>query len=274
MPFSLTITPGGDPVTQLVDHIVILSMETQKAFAEVYGGFDWRVDLTEPAVFWFETEPRTIFQPRFIGSTSGISNTWLWGWENINGFPDDVVATAISVRDIGAHLEATELTTAKLDLGAAERAAAGLSSRDNADYDYVLAALALAPIQAPVYYRGPTGEGSYAWFLIDNDEAFTLAAPTPLTTVSAIMDAVSSGMVGNGRLAIEKYAERRGGIALAEGDGGVDLVMDAGKVHVDFDDQGRIAGVAAEANAPGAQSADTKGTRPGFLGRLFGKNSS
>ena len=247
--FELSITPSGDVINQLRDHIVILSMETQTAFAEIYGGFDWRADLSDPAVFWFESSPPTIFKPYFIGSTSGESNTWLWGWENINGFPDELVEISANAREIGEVLQASELTTAKLALGAEARAAAGLPERENADQDYVFAAMALSSIQVPVLYRGPTGEGSYAWFLIENDEAFSLPDPTPLATVNAVANAIKSGLVSDCRLALEKYAQRRDGVTLVETSVGVDLAMESGTVHLVLDELGRVREATVKASA-------------------------
>lgn len=38
---------------------------------------------------------------QFIGSEAASSNTWLWGWENINGFPEKIMQTAIRTKEIG-----------------------------------------------------------------------------------------------------------------------------------------------------------------------------
>ena len=56
----------------------------------VVKGQDWNVDFSEGSIR-FGKQPYPI---QFIGSESTASNTWLWGWENINGFSDEILRTA------------------------------------------------------------------------------------------------------------------------------------------------------------------------------------
>ncbi len=40
---------------------------------------------------------------QFIGSEATSSNTWLWGWENINGFPEKIIQAAMRTRNQQAY---------------------------------------------------------------------------------------------------------------------------------------------------------------------------
>jgi len=240
---NLRIEPGRDPVDQLIDDIIILATECQTAFAERYADMPgWRVDLDKPAVFWFTTEPPVMFRPHFLGTTSKQSNTWLWGWENINKLSKDVIDVADDVLSIGKAIHAVELTTAQLPLDATARQQAGLPARDDPETTLIYAAEALSGLRYPVYYRAPMHETSNAHFLLDNDDAFTLPAPTSLATSNAIVAALSSGHMIDHMRAVRSYAARRG-VQLTEQDDTTLLQVTDGTLTMRFDDQGRLAGL-------------------------------
>lgn len=173
----------------------------------------WRVDLAEPPVFWFERDPAAVFRPHFIGSSSAVTNTWLWGWENINKFPEPVVSLARHVREVGARLGAAELTTAYQNLHPAERVYEGLIARGMPEAVFVYCAQALSELPAPVYYRAPNGNG-HSWFLLDNPNEFSLPWPTVVSAAAAMMRALQTGDITNHRLAVTAYAQRRQGLSL------------------------------------------------------------
>ncbi|MFT3717078.1 MAG: hypothetical protein QM774_14355 [Gordonia sp. (in: high G+C Gram-positive bacteria)] len=238
---ELSVTPGGDHVAELIDHVVVLSSEAQTAFLDRYQGRDWRVDLNDPAVFWFTGDVPAKFRPHYIGSTSSETNTWMWGWNNINGFPDDVVDAAQRVHAVGEQLGLIELTTARQSLDPAERVGEGLPARDRADYTFVLCAQAVAGLRVPVYYSAPSGTGR-AWFLLDNEAEFTLAPPSALSVAQAVIQAVESGFATDHRLAVTAYAERRDGVTISSLT--ADRIVVAagdGDVVIDFDAEGRCA---------------------------------
>ncbi len=238
--FEFTLTRDRDVVGQLVDHTIILSIEAQTEFSARYTGLPWRVDLTEPPVFWFQREPAPMFRPHFIGSTSPRSNTWLWGWENINQFPDSVISVARHVREIGDRLGSAELTTAYQNLHSAERVYDGLIARGIPEGVFVYCAQALSGLAAPVYYRGPVTNG-HSWFLLDNPAEFSLPTPTPKATTAAIMRALNTGDVTDHRLAVTSYAQRRQGISLVDSEPDrVVLRATGGYLGVRFDAIGRI----------------------------------
>lgn len=58
---------------------------------------DWNIDLSRGNIKFGSQE----FPIQFIGSYSNLSNSWLWGWENINGFPEKVLRSTHYLHDIG-----------------------------------------------------------------------------------------------------------------------------------------------------------------------------
>lgn len=242
----LRIDPAGVVIEQLVDQVIALSAESQARFAETYAAHAWQADLREPAKFTFDTDPVTVFEPQFLGTTADASNSWLWGWENVNGFPESVLQCAERVRGVGEHFEVPELTTAIQPLDAGQRRAAGLNAANAAQQTLVYAAMALAGYPAPVFYRGPVGQGSYAWFLLDNPDAFSLPAPTTLATAEAFTAAIDSGHLHDHRLVVQGYADRREGVELSEDGPDALLAVSDGVVRIVFDDQGRMSQISGE----------------------------
>jgi len=106
--------------------------------------------------------------------------------------------------------------------------------------DYVYAAMAVSGLRVPVFYRGPTGPGSYFWFLLDNQDEFDLPAPSVMTTISVIMGLLQAGAIGDHRLAVRAYGARRGGLTATETADTVTLAAPDGNLHVSFDEFGRI----------------------------------
>ncbi len=241
------IYPGQPLLAQLIDNIVVLSFEIQAVFADRYGELSWRADLNDPAAFWFEREPAAVFRPHFIGSSSGFSNTWLWAWHNINDYPEAVVATATSVRALGEQLGCAELTTAQQSLDVGERGEAGLDTVQQADQSLVFAAAALSALPVPAYYRAPTGEGSFAWFLLDNPNEFSLPPASAVPTAAAITQAVASGYLRDARTAVEAYAERRDGVEISDDGDALLVSANDGELRLEFDAEGRLSRLAGTA---------------------------
>lgn len=73
---------------------------------------DWNVDFTQGFIqFGKDTYP-----VQMIGSESKVSNTWLWGWENINHFPENVLELTNSTKELGVVLNQLAFTTASFEL--------------------------------------------------------------------------------------------------------------------------------------------------------------
>ena len=105
---------------------------------------DWNVDLSAGFLYF----GADAYPVQFIGSESASSNTWLWGWENINGFPESVVATAHEMKRMGERYGLTPFTTAKLAL---------TDTINGHNLAMAVCALSRGSI---CYYRGPHAGGA------------------------------------------------------------------------------------------------------------------
>ncbi|MCA4994375.1 hypothetical protein HWD35_06610 [Tsukamurella tyrosinosolvens] len=249
---ELWIDPHRDAVRMLADQTTVLAEEAQELFAEKYAAYPWQVDLSGTPRFWFEREPIAEFRAHFIGSVSEYSNTWMWGWENINGYPEEAVALSTSVRDAGERLDCPEFTTTVLPLDPRERSDAGLPAREHAVYDYVHAAMALTDLVEPVYYRGSNGNGGYAWFVLENRAEFHLPPASIMSAVGILTRITAAGLVADPHLATWAYAVRREGLTIEQT--GTDMILTAqdGSATVSFDDRGRLARIDAHAGPAAA----------------------
>lgn len=73
---------------------------------------DWYVDFEKETIAFGGVE----YPMAFIGSEAEESNTWLWGWENINQFSEKVVFFANYVKKLGEKWKLEPLTIAELEL--------------------------------------------------------------------------------------------------------------------------------------------------------------
>ncbi|MCB7137079.1 DUF6882 domain-containing protein [Cellulosimicrobium marinum] len=220
------------PVLQdLVDDAVFLSHEHQLHLAERHGDDAWHADMAAGRLTF--TDPAgtaTTYRLQFLGTGAPGPGTWMWAWNNVNDFPDDVVETAVALRDAGL----AEATTAEITL--------------SEDLGLRLALAAKATVGLRAHYDAPVGGGTRAWLLLD-DPDLALPAPSVPRTVRVLSEGLLTTDVADHRRAVLAYA--RGRDVTAEDDGAaVRLVLDDGTVVVTFDDRGRIAGIAAAAPSP------------------------
>ncbi len=270
---SLSLDPDAAKLPQLIDNVVILAFEAQKAFIERFGGLpQWGVDL-DAQLLWLEGEQgRAEFVPFFLGTAAEGSDTWMWGWNNINGFSASVVGIANDVLAFGEHFAEQALTVAQQPLDAANRVAQGLPALQP-DVSLVrvcvLAAQALSGIAAPVWYVAEAAPGSDAWFLLSNPAQFALPPATVLPTLAALTDALEVGAITHGAAALAGYASRREGVALIEEGPNLVLRLTDGDILVTLDDRGRITRMNGTAGASAPQPPAE--SRPGLLRRMFGR---
>lgn len=80
----------------------------QKAFAEqVVRERNWHIDFGKGTIsFGGDAYPI-----QFIGSEADSSESWMWGWHNINGFDERLLMLANEVREIGVKWDYEVLTT-------------------------------------------------------------------------------------------------------------------------------------------------------------------
>ena len=88
-------------------------MAIQIACAElVVKNRDWNVDFDKGIIAFGNDE----YPLQFLGSEANSSNTWLWAWENINGFDDKIISLAREIKAKGEKLNLEALTTAEIDI--------------------------------------------------------------------------------------------------------------------------------------------------------------
>lgn len=83
-------------------------MTIQNACAElVVRKRNWNVDF-EKGTLSFENDSYPV---QFLGSESSSSQTWMWGWNNINGFDERLICLAEETRRKGEAWNLEPLTT-------------------------------------------------------------------------------------------------------------------------------------------------------------------
>ena len=88
-------------------------MAIQTACAKyVVKNRNWNVDFDRGIISFGEDE----YPLQFLGSESNSSNTWLWAWENINGFDDKIISLAREIKAKGEKLNLEALTTAEIEI--------------------------------------------------------------------------------------------------------------------------------------------------------------
>ena len=120
-------------------------MAIQIACAEhVVKNRDWNVDFDKGIIAFGNDE----YPLQFLGSEANSSNTWLWAWENINGFDDKIISLAREIKAKGEKLNLEALTTAKIDI-----------SDELNGHTLSMVACGLAD-KNYCYYRGPHSGGA------------------------------------------------------------------------------------------------------------------
>jgi hypothetical protein len=222
-------------LTDVLDDGAFISVERQRRLSEVVGeggpyGDRWDVDLTA-GVLTFTGREGTLETPaHVIGTAAPGPGSWLWGWHNVNGFPDAVVARSAQVRELGARFGIAELTAEEVPLRGEPR-------QDATEYA-VVAGLVNGGLP---HYTVEVGAGTIVAFLVEDQRA-TLPAPSTATAVTVIGEALMGGAVHDQRRALAAYAELRG---LGLEQAGPDMVLTGpdGRITVAFDDLGRITGM-------------------------------
>ena len=120
-------------------------MAIQTACAQlVVRDRDWNVDFQRGTIAFGGEE----FPLQFLGSEATSSNTWLWGWENINGFDEALLKVAEETRSAGERWGLDALTTAEFSLD------------DNLNgHTLAMVACGISPREL-CYYRGPHSGGA------------------------------------------------------------------------------------------------------------------
>ena len=84
----------------------------KRAFKLLVEGSNWQVDFDSGKIYFDERE----FDMQFIGSESFSSNTWLWSYENINGFDERLLELANKAREFGEKFGLSVFSTPRFEL--------------------------------------------------------------------------------------------------------------------------------------------------------------
>ena len=111
---------------------------------QVVKGQDWNVDFSEGVILFGNQK----YPLQFIGSEATSSNTWLWGWENINGFSEKIIQVATHAKVVGERWNLEPLTTAEFTL-------------DDTFNGHNLSIVTCGLVDKYCYYRGPYSGGTF-----------------------------------------------------------------------------------------------------------------
>lgn len=214
----------------LADAGAFVSHEHQAHLADVVRIGAWRVDPAA-ATFVFtggDGEEHRV-GAHLIGTSSPEDGTWLWGWQNVNGFPHAFVRQSERVRGLGERYGIAELATATLPL------------TDGLPESLLHAVKAVTGMTA--HYSAPTGNGgTRAWLLLD-DPSLALPAATVARAVGVVTSALAEGDATDHRRALTAWTEQRGVGLTHVADDVDELALTDGTLQVRFDGSGRIAGL-------------------------------
>ena len=120
-------------------------MAIQIACAElVVKNKNWNVDFDKGIIAFGDDE----YPLQFLGSEANSSNTWLWAWENINGFDEKIISLAKNIKEKGEKLNLEPLTNAEIHI-----------TDELNGHNLSIVACGLAD-ENYCYYRGPHSEGA------------------------------------------------------------------------------------------------------------------
>lgn len=211
----------------LVNRAVFYSTEVQTHFGGLIADAEWEVDFGSDPHLTFSSDDGIVLRarPHLLGSESSRDKTWLWGWENVNDFPDAVVGLSHDVRKFDAAEEVPELTTAELNL----------------DEELALRLTLAAKVATGkwAHYPAEAGAGTTVWLLVDAAE-ITLPQPQVKVSVRALMQGLTQTTVSDHRAAIDAYVAERGIPVHELPDGGVRMLFTDGSADLSFDDERRI----------------------------------
>jgi hypothetical protein len=220
----------SDSLQHLVNRAIFLSTEMQTHFGLglVEAGLDfdkWEVDFSEnPSLQFSGDEPLTL-HAHLIGTHAAGQGSWHWGWDNVNGFPEPVVALSHAVRRHGASHGITELTTDEI------------TADEELPLRLILAAKEITGKWA--HYPADAGGGTVVWMLVEGPQ-LEVGAPQIKQIVRSLAQGLTETTVTDHRQALQAYSERRGfPLAMLPG-GGLRILAEDGYADVVFDEHNRI----------------------------------
>lgn len=110
----------------------------------VVKGRNWYVDFEQEYIAFGDDK----YPVQFIGSESGVSNTWMWGWNNINNFPENLISLSNEMLRKGEEWNLEPLKIAQFELD---------DTFNGHNLSIVTCGLS---DEKYFYYRGPHAEGA------------------------------------------------------------------------------------------------------------------
>lgn len=229
----------SDSLQSLVDRAAFLSAEVQQRFGSVIAEREFEIDFSSAPTLRFTGDQPIGFRPHMLGSSVSrqAEKTWHWAWDNVNEFPEQVVALSARVREHGSAHGIAELCDAEQPL-----------EPENLPLALTLASKAITGAWA--HYPVAAGGGTTVWVLID-DERLALGEPELKPVVRALASGITGLEVSDHRIALASYAELRGLRTAPLPDGGVRILCADGSADVTFDEQERIASCQANQTLEG-----------------------
>ncbi len=150
---------------------------------------NWYVDFEKGTLTLGKYE----FRVQFLGSESYVSNSWLWGWENVNGFPDNLLGQVHIARTYGQTWGLEPLMYAQCELN---------DTFNGHNFSMVVCG-ALAEDRC--YYRCPTAGGQGAAFVALCDMPKELFAPVDgITFINSVSQCIQQFCL-NHKIFVESF---------------------------------------------------------------------
>ena len=229
----------SDSLQSLVDRAAFLSAEVQQRFGAVIAEREFEIDFSSAPTLRFTGDQPIDFRPHMMGTSVSrqAEKTWHWAWDNVNGFPEQVVALSGRAREHGSAHGIAELIDAELPL-------------EPEDLPLALTLASKTITGAWAHYPVAAGGGTTVWVLID-DERLTLGEPELKPVVRALASGITGLEVSDHRIALASYAQLRGLRTAPLPDGGVRILCADGSADVTFDEHERIASCQAHQTLEG-----------------------
>ncbi|WP_163540861.1 DUF6882 domain-containing protein [Occultella kanbiaonis] len=234
--------PSIASLQDVVDDTYLFGLDRQRETMDLtqsdgpYGdkySSGYRTDMTGGTITFVGTDEITV-RAHFVGSAAPGPKSWLWGWENVNSFPEPVVARVAAVREFGQRFGITELTTAEVPLATEPATVARRFA--------AAASLIAGPLPFVTF---ALENGTVLTFLVESPALEPIPA-SAIRAGSVLPEAASEGSITNWPRALRAYAQWRG-FTLAEEGGAITLRAPNGHVEAKLDDQGGLSALSMSA---------------------------
>lgn len=202
----------------------LLAVEGQQALFDEAGSAQWEVDLDRRTLWLGER----VYDVAIIGTSSEISNTWMWSWANPGyGTAHPAVAQILPGCEKGREAGIPEFTAESFSLDGVTN----YGMRPGSAVAFLTARLS----GAPAVYAAPYGDG-VAYLAV-----FNLELPTPTAEALPRMMSACLEHSGNHRQTIGNFGAQRGLKPARTEAGGIVLTYpDGTRAHCIFDDWNRV----------------------------------